>query len=109
MKLSSCDICSSSCCAVAGLAMDNARGLRGDEVAPQVGGRTYLTAPTNTRSAYDTTYSRMTTPRSEERATDPESLEWHQFHIVTEDQSETRLRRHRGVDVRRQRSRDRYR
>src|SRR5262249_49845426 len=44
-------------------------------------------APTNTRAAYTTTYSRMTTPKS--KPPDPDTLEWTRFYIETEYQNET--------------------
>jgi hypothetical protein len=60
---------------------------------------TAVTAPTNTRAAYETTYSRMTTPKSDEhRERDPETLDWISFYVVTAAPSDTSPN---GVVVRR--------
>src|SRR5262245_41886779 len=50
---------------------------------PPKDGPTDFTAPSNTRAAYETTYSRMTTPKSKERVLDPEELEWTPFYVET--------------------------
>jgi hypothetical protein len=48
--------------------------------------------PTNTRAAYTTTYSRVTTPKSDEPSErDPESLEWHRFFVTTANPTDTHL------------------